>query len=61
MVECIRLIFHTSRDLELINRYKGTTDPQEHIWLCERWIEKQIPKEQWVHRFVHTMDMVPRS
>lgn len=63
VVECIRVRFQPSQDIELLNRYKGVEDPQkEHIWYCERrWTEKKVPKEQWAHRFVHTVDVVPRS
>jgi hypothetical protein len=49
-------------NFELIKLYKGTEDPHEHILFCKRhWVAKHIPLIQWVHRFVHTMDMVPRS
>jgi hypothetical protein len=61
VVKLIRVVFQPIVDFELSNRYKGTEDPQEHISFCERcWTSKNLPRTQWVHQFVHMMDMVPR-
>jgi hypothetical protein len=37
-------------------------DPQEHLVYCEqRWIMKNVPRSQWAHRFIHTLDVVQCS
>ena len=61
VVECLKVRFHPSTNFELVRRYKGTKDPQEHIWFYERHQKtKKIPRAQWVHRFSHTIDTVPK-
>lgn len=61
-MQSMTLRFQPSQELELMNRYKGTEDPEEHIWFCQtRWTEKGFPRQEWVHRFIQTQDSVPRS
>ena len=39
-------------------RYTGESDPRSHIQTCEQdWSD--IPEDEWVHRFIHTLDTVP--
>ena len=41
-------------------KYTGETDPSTHIQACERsWLD--VPEEEWVHQFIHTLDTVPRN
>ena len=41
-------------------KYTGETDPRIHIQTCEQnWSD--IPQDEWVHRFIHTLDTVPRN
>ena len=38
----------------------GLTSPVEHINTCSTmW--KDIPKKEWVHMFIHTLDLIPRN
>ena len=48
-------------DREYVPRkYTGESDPRSHIQTCERnWSD--IPEDEWVHRFIHTLDTVPRN
>ena len=40
---------------EVRSRFNGKTSPQEHLEQCyEAW--KHVPCEEWVHRFVHTLE-----
>ena len=40
---------------EVRSRFDGKTSPQEHLAQCyEAW--KHVPQEEWVHRFVHTLE-----
>jgi hypothetical protein len=39
-------------------RYIGRNCPKDHVRSCEEaWSD--IPQEQWVHRFINTLDMTP--
>jgi hypothetical protein len=39
-------------------RYTGRRCPKDHVRSCEEaWSD--IPREQWVHRFINTLDMTP--
>ena len=41
-------------------KYTGETDPRAHIQTCEQnWSD--IPEDEWVHKFIHTLDTVPRN
>ena len=41
-------------------KYTGQSDPRSHIQTCEQnWSD--IPEDEWVHRFIHTLDTVPRN
>jgi hypothetical protein len=39
-------------------RYTGQSCPKDHVRSCEEaW--SNIPKEQWVHKFINTLDTTP--
>jgi hypothetical protein len=39
-------------------RYIGRSFPKDHVRSCEEaWSD--IPREQWVHRFINTLDTIP--
>ena len=50
-----------STDSEYVqHKYTGQSDPRSHIQTCEQnWSD--IPEDEWVHRFIHTLDTVPRN
>ena len=50
-----------SNDKEpLQQKYIGESDPRSHIKNCEQdW--SNIPEDEWVHLFIHTLDTVPRN
>ena len=50
-----------SNDKErLQQKYTGESDPRSHINICEHnWLD--IPEDEWVHLFIHTLDTVPRN
>ena len=42
------------------SRFNGQTSPQEHLEQCyEAW--KHVPREEWVHRFMHTLEPVAKN
>jgi len=41
-------------------KYTGESDPRSHIKICEQnWLD--IPEDEWVHLFIHTLDAVARN
>lgn len=43
-------------------RYIGKRSPYSHIdHYVTMWKDKHISEEEWVHRFVHTLDVVPTN
>ena len=45
---------------EVQSRFDGKTSPQEHLEQCyEAW--KCVPREEWVHRFVHTLEPIAKN
>ena len=45
---------------EVKSRFDGKNSPQEHLAKCyEVW--QHVPQEEWVHRFVHTLDLIARN
>ena len=53
------IIFSTDREYAQ-QKYTGESDPRSHIQTCEQnW--SNIPEDEWVHRFIHTLDTVPRN
>jgi hypothetical protein len=39
-------------------RYTGRSFPKDHVQSCEEsW--SNIPQEQWVHKFINTLDTTP--
>ena len=41
-------------------KYTGLTNPVDHIENC-RTTWKTSPRQEWVHQFIHTLDMIPRN
>jgi hypothetical protein len=39
-------------------RYTGQSCPKDHVQSCEESCSN-IPKEQWVHKFINTLDTMP--
>lgn len=55
---CTRFIV-VKYDLSI--HFQGMEDAKAHLTLCEPWWTKQqVPSKQWVHIFVHTLDIIPR-
>ena len=54
-------LFYSTRDTpNYASKYDGQTDPKEHIQLCiTAW--KDIPQEEWVHGFIHTLETIPKN
>ena len=51
--------FYTDKE-PLQQKYTGESDPRSHIKICEQsWSD--IPEDEWVHLFIHTLDTVPRN
>ena len=50
-----------SNDKEpLQQKYTRERDPRAQIQICEQsWSD--IPEDEWVHLFIHTLDTVPRN
>ena len=45
---------------EVWSRFNGKTSPEEHLEQCyEAW--KHVPYEEWVHRFIHTLEPVAKN
>jgi len=41
-------------------KYSGDTSPRDHVDMCiEAW--KVVPQVEWVHRFVSTLDTIPKN
>jgi hypothetical protein len=59
---CRRLmpvIFGTELD-NIAHKYTWICDPTDHIGQC-RNIWGLIPKREWTHRFIHTLDTIPNN
>ena len=42
------------------SRFNGKTIPQEHLEQCyEVW--KHVPQEEWVNRFVHSLELLAKN
>ena len=55
----LEIIFE--EDIRYIGRkYTGLTNPIEHIEYCRVTWEACL-RQEWVHQFIHTLDMIPRS
>ena len=60
--DCKRLtVIRFSNGTECLHqKYTGQSDPRSHIKICEQnWSD--IPEDEWVHLFIHTLDTVPRN
>ena len=45
---------------ELQSKFDGNSSPQEHLEKCyEAW--KYVPRNEWVHRFVHTLEPIAKN
>jgi len=41
-------------------KYKGGTSPRDHVDVClEAW--QVVPQVEWVHRFISTLDTIPKN
>ena len=38
--------------------YTGRSFPKDHVRSCKEFL-RNIPQEQWVHKFINTLDMTP--
>ena len=53
------IIFSNNKE-PLQQKYTEESDPGSHIDICEQsWLD--IPEDEWVHLFIHTLDTVPRN
>ena len=60
--ECRRLIWIRFHQVEtkLEDKYDDQADPREHIRICiTTW--KEIPREEWVHGFIHILETIPQN
>lgn len=40
------------------DKYRGNYDPQQHLKNCkDRLKQEGVPKDLWVHGFIHTLGM----
>ena len=47
-------------ETEMQKKYDRETDPIKHIQLCiTSW--KEIPQQEWVHEFIHTLETIPKN
>jgi hypothetical protein len=44
----------------IAQKYAGVSDPVKHIAQC-RNIWSLIPKKEWMHKFIHTLDIIPKN
>ena len=42
------------------SRFDGKTSPQEHLEQCYK-VWKHVPREEWVHRFIHTLEPIAKN
>ncbi len=60
--ECQRLlqIQFGNEEAYVKTKSNGDTDPREHVKIGTT-VWHRIPQKEWVHRFIHTLDTVPRN
>ena len=59
---CQKSLFLRFKDQlqEVRSRFNGKTSPQGNLEQCyEAW--KHVPCEEWVHRFVHTLEPIAKN
>jgi hypothetical protein len=44
----------------IAQKYTGVGDPTDHVEQC-RNIWRSIPKKEWMHMFIHTLDTIPKN
>lgn len=44
----------------IAQQYTGEGDPIDHVEQC-RNIWSLIPKKEWTHKFIHTLDTIPKN
>ena len=44
----------------LSQKYTGLSNPVEHLSQCHMAFAK-YPRQEWVHHFIHTLEMTPRT
>jgi len=43
-------------------KYRGNPDPRKHLEdFTKKWEKVKVPKELWVHLFIHTLGTIPQS
>lgn len=43
-------------------QYTGIESPSMHIDICVvTWTDHGIPKKEWVHQFIYTLDIIPTN
>ena len=48
-------------DIDYIaKKYTRVSDPKDHVEKCKN-IWSSIPKKEWMHRFIHTLDIIPKN
>jgi len=54
------LLYNKFEEIENIAKFMPNQDPQEHIRRCkEVWTKEEVLKEEWIHRFIKTLDLIP--
>jgi hypothetical protein len=44
----------------MTQKYTREGNPTDHVAQCEKaW--KLIPRKEWTHRFIHTLDTIPKN
>ena len=44
------------------SNYRGESDPRQHLKISKDiWNRKGVPKELWVHGFIHTLGTFPKA
>ena len=55
----MQVIFGTKVEY-IVQKYTGVSDPTNHVEQC-RDIWSSIPKKEWMHMFIHTLDTIPKN
>jgi len=56
----LKAIFKEVEGPQVKDIYQGESDPKNHLKGCEyQWRTERYPKELWVHKFIHSLDLIP--
>ena len=62
MADALRARFKEDEGPHSMLKYHETSDPRHHLRACEeQWRSTRYPKELWVHRFIHSLDVIPKA